>query len=147
MKTKIILALALVFSTVVHGQTFYHCTKDGKKIISDQPCGIGAKEQKRVDISQMPPINTSQALTESQKQQGQQIDQRNRQQQQIDEQNRQNQIAKQQQEQEINQRVCKDLDRYKNQIISQQRQRSTDWLNSEHKRVNDEMYDRKCKTL
>ena len=89
----------------------------------------------------------SQPITPRQAQQVQQIDQRLNNQKAIEEQNRQYQIAQAQQQKANNQKVCNDLEKYKLGIVAQQRQRSTDWLRGELKRVNDQLYDRKCETL
>ena len=149
MKTQLLaLLIALASIGTSEAQTLYHCIKAGKKVFTDQPCEThGATQQKRIDYQDLPPVNTSRSLTPNEINRSQQLGERLNAQRQADEQQRQQLIAKAQQQEEDNQRVCKELDRYKNQIIAQQRQRNTDWLNAEHKRINDEMYDRKCKTL
>lgn len=147
MKTTHFLLALLVASmtTTVNAQTFYHCTKNGKKLISDQPCDEqGAKEQKRVNVQDMPPLNTTQSLSAGQVQQSQQIDRRMQQQKIVNTQQMQYDQARQQEAKQNNDKVCADLWRYKEQIIAQQRRMNSDWWNAEHRRVNDDIYKRNC---
>ncbi|MBK8744154.1 hypothetical protein [Propionivibrio sp.] len=150
MKLPMLLLTSLIVavSMTVNAQTIYHCTKNGKKVMSDQPCEHqGAIEQRRVDVQDMPPLNTSQPLTPGQIQQSQQIDQRLQQENVVSEHKRQYEKAKIAQDQANNQKVCDDLERYRKQVIDQQRVNNNDWWNAEHRRVDDEMYKRGCKTL
>ena len=149
MKRLSILLLAFGFQTgVVNAQTLYHCIKSGKKVFTDQPCEVqGATQQKRVDYQDLPPVNTSRSLTQNEINRSQQLGERLNAERQADERQRQKLIAKAQEEERTNQWACNQLEAQKKRVISRQRQYSTDALNEEHKRINDEMYARKCKTL
>ena len=149
MKTPLI-ALLIASATIGtgHAQTLYHCVKAGEKVFTDQPCEAhGATQQKRVEFLDLPPINTSRSLTPSEINRSQRLDERLKSQRQADERQRQHLIAQAAEQEKHNQWACNQLDSLKKRVISQQRQFSTDALNAEHKRINDEMYDRKCKTL
>lgn len=147
---SLLLALLIASPTIGtgHAQTLYHCIKAGKKVFTDQPCETqGATQQKRVDYEELPPVNTSRSLTSNEINRAQQIGQRLNAERQADEQQRQQLIVQAAEQEKSNQWACSQLEAQKKRVISRQRQFSTDSLNAEHKRINDEMYDRKCKTL
>jgi hypothetical protein len=145
MKRFIFLLFGTAFAVTVSAQSIYYCTKNGKKIVTDQPCeNHGASQSKRVDYQEMPPLTITQGLTDSEKRKGQALTERlNREDRQYLQAKKYEQ-AKLQSQKSNNERVCSELWRYKEQIVSHLRYRSTDYWNSEHRRVNDEIYRREC---
>lgn len=142
------LFLLLLIPAISSAETIFYCMRDGRKVISDQPCADQkAREVKRIDGADLPPINTSKALSTSDRQRARDFDAR---QQQEDEQNRQNEAQRQNQAQQSaaasqdKAAYCDLLYRRKADIVSAQRFRSSDSLNEEHKRVNDEIYRLRC---
>lgn len=142
----VFVALICLFSSVALSQsTFYHCVKNGQKLISDQPCeNFGAEESKRVRASEMPPLNTTQGLTKNERQRGQAVSNRLR----IEEQQHRNkqeyQKSKAEKEKKIIEKQCADLWRYKEQIVASQRRGNSDYWNAEHRQVNDKIYRLNC---
>ena len=110
----ILVFLCFSSSAALSQPVFHHCLKDGKKFLSDRPCeSFGLKEDKRVPVSEMPPINTAQGLTEKDRQLGQAISERLKRddrQQRIEQ---QGQRSKEAEEKRLNERTCADLWRRK----------------------------------
>ena len=132
------LFLVLFSSAALSQSTFYHCTKDGKKIISDQPCAdLGAKETRQVKVKDMPPVNTVSGMSQSERTRtvG------NWRQQRMSEPRRQSSRSF---EKEEKARQCADLASRKNDVVNQQRQHSNQWLNDLHRSINDKIFELKC---
>lgn len=145
---RFIILACLLFSTVVNAQTIYVCDKAGKRIMSDQPCDkLGATINHIRTPESYAPLTTVVGLTPGQQQKSNEIKFRH-------DQNE----AKWKAEREASRRateradaensvICNRLNTEKINIVSQLRQNSTQWLNDRHRQVNDEMYQRRCKTL
>ncbi len=123
----------------------YHCVKDGKKILSDQPCPVfGSNETKRIRYVDLPPVNTVQPVTPEQRVQSQKVTERINVEEVQARQKREYEQAKAEEDKRLVEKQCADLWRYKDSIVAQQRRGNNDWWNSEHRRVNDEIYRLKC---
>ncbi|MFT3959969.1 hypothetical protein [Propionivibrio sp.] len=145
MKTFLAVLFGLFSSAALSQSAIYHCVKNGKKIFSDQRCEEqGANETKRVNAQDMPPVNTTQVLTNDQRQQGQYLKDR------LNSADRQFQDQRERDRREAakvkrdNEKTCKLLWEEKKQIIDWQRTRNSDELNRRHREVNDEIYRLKC---
>ena len=141
-------SLIIIFGAMIgaaNAQTVYYCNKAGKKIITDQPCDKhGAAQTKSVTSQEMPPLNVSQGLSQKEKQKGQAVTERLKREDSQFQQEREQQKARDQEQRRNNERVCAQLWRYKERIIAQQRAMNSEYWNSEHRRVNDEIYRREC---
>lgn len=143
MKKWVLSVLFTFYSVAALSQsTFYHCTKGGKKIISDQPCQEqGATETKRVNSKDLPPLNTTQGMSQEQRQKTVEGWQNQRL---ADERQRQQAVSQAARQDQGKQRQCDDLWKEKQSIVAQQRRGNNQWLNDQHRRVNDRMYELKC---
>jgi hypothetical protein len=144
---KVLFAVFLgVFSSAALSQyVIYHCVKNGKKIVSDQKCeDQGAAETKRVNAQDMPPVNTTQVLTNDQRWEGYYLKNRlnSADREFLDQ--RQHDRAVAAQSKRDNEEACKSLWREKDRIIAQQRTHSNDHLNRRHREINDEIYRLNC---
>ena len=143
MKTTYLLpALAVLAITSADAQeVFYHCMKDGKKLVADRPCHeLGAREQKRVDPADLTPLSTSQSLTPSERARSQALDQRLRNEDQHYQARRQAAV----QQADSKKQECDSLHEVKASIVAQQRAWSSDYLNQRHREVNDKIYRLGC---
>jgi hypothetical protein len=145
MKKAFFMIFVTILAIPAYSQVFYHCVKDGEKLVSDRPCErFGATENKRVRTVDMPPINAIQPLSEKERLRAQAITghQKRNEQEHIEQKKYQKQKAED--DKRLNNKKCADLWRYKNQIVASQRKLNSEWLNSEHRRVNDEIYRLNC---
>jgi len=148
MHTKILGLCFLLASVAVNADSFFYCTKNGKKIVTDRPCAeLGAQQTKRVESENMPALNTVRGLTQGDLNESQAIDARN-------EQDYQSRQARRQEQQALaseNKAVCKSLQQEKDSITAAQRMPNTmQSLNYYRERlleVNNELYRLRCETL
>ena len=143
MKTTFLLPIlaVLALSDVNAQAIFYHCIKDGKKLVADRPCDeLGAREQKRVDPAELTPLSTSQSLTPSERARAQTLDQR------LKNEDRHYQARRQAtaQQADSKKQECDSLYELKASIVAQQRSWSSDYLNQRHREVNDKIYRLGC---
>ncbi|MDR2113626.1 MAG: hypothetical protein LBQ62_11125 [Candidatus Accumulibacter sp.] len=137
--------LCLSSSVALPQSIIYHCMKDGKKLVSDQPCEkFGSEEKKRVRSSQMPPLNTAQGLTKNERKHGQAVTDRLRNEEWQRRAIREYQESEAAEERKRNEKKCSDLWYYKEQIINQQRRKNDEYWNEEHRKVNDEIFHLNC---
>jgi hypothetical protein len=145
MRIAFSLIAGLFLAVPAYSQVFYHCTKDGKKLVTDRPCErFGATENKRINANDMPPLNTSKSLSENEKRQGQVVTDRLNQSGREHIQQRTYEKQKAAEEKKITEKKCADLWRYKQELVEKQRKRNSEWLNKEFRRVNDEIFRLNC---
>ena len=115
----------------------FYCTKDGKKIISDRTCEIhAAREQKRIDGRDLPPLNVTQELTQGQKDEAKSLDARMKKQAQVrDDQQRKEEeqaagLQKKQKMQDQNIRTCLGLEKKRYGLIEALQEKNPPYLNS-----------------
>ena len=143
MKKFLVLFLVLFSSVALSQSTFYHCTKDGKKIISDQPCAdLGAKETRQVKVKDMPPVNTVSGMSQSER--SRTVESWQHQRMSGDRQSQSTTSRARLNEEEEKVRRCADLAKQKNDVAAQQRQRNNSWLNDLHRFVNDKIFEFRC---
>ena len=118
-------------------ETVFYCTKDGKKIISDRPCEIhAAREQKRIDGQDLPPLSVTQELTQGQKDEAKSLDARMKKQAQVrdDQQRKEEERAADQQKkqkmQDLNIRRCLGLERKRYGLIEALQEKNPTNINS-----------------
>ncbi|WP_263770054.1 hypothetical protein [Propionivibrio soli] len=141
----LVLVMLLCSGSACAQEVIYHCLKDGRKMVTDQPCAdLGAQERKRVNTSDMPPLNTSQGLSVEERQREQGIRERLYREGQQYEQIREQQKAVAAAEERERVRLCDSLWRQKKAVIAQQRAYSSDYWNERHRIVNDRIYELNC---
>ncbi len=120
------LLLASVSAAALSQETFYYCSKNGEMLISDRPCMEGAREVKRVDAEDLPPLNTSQVLTPEERlravrnwEERKEAERR----QEEEEQLRQRAEEKLQLQAQEKQQRCDKLTRWRHSLLAQQRKR------------------------
>lgn len=151
-KPATLAAILILASLTAHADAIYYCNKNGKKIVTDRPCEeFGAQEKRRINPQDLPPLSTSQGLRPDQIEQARQIDQRNQQQAQIDEQQRQAMQRQAQAQQGQKSQICASLESHKQSLIAAQRMpnsmQTLNYYREELRKVNDELYARRCETL
>ena len=141
---RLICLLLAVVPVVCGAESIYYCMCDGRKVVTDQPCGEKSMELKRVDSSALPPINTSNGLTDSERQRAANFDQKFKQQQVVDEELRRVEQARYAANENVRKAFCNDLYIRKSNVVARQRMGNSDALNQEHRQINDDIYRLKC---
>ncbi|MDR1934012.1 MAG: hypothetical protein LBS49_00200 [Candidatus Accumulibacter sp.] len=127
-------------------QIIYYCVKDGNKLISNKPCAeLAATESKRVNAEDLPPLSTMPGLSDNERQRGKTLSERlDRNDPQAPREPQARAEAEASEDQTVNEKKCADLQYYKEHIVALQRAVNNDWLNSEHRRVNEDMSRLNC---
>jgi hypothetical protein len=141
-------ASLFLLASVVSAQDIHVCMKDGKKIMTDQPCErIGAVTKQIRTPDSFRPLTVIGGVTPGERQLMQQYKARDAAENALWEADRARDREAARQQAAANQRRCDQLNAEKNNIVVQLRQNSTQWLNDRHRAVNDEMYRLNCQTL
>ena len=138
MRNRFVLAAIITISGLsANAETMFYCTKDGKNIISDRPCAIhAAREQKRIDGRDLPPLNATQGPTQGQIDEGKRLDERMKLRAQVrdDQQRKEDKLAADQQKkektQEMNIRTCLGLERKRYGLIEALQEKDPPYLKS-----------------
>lgn len=146
MKSIVLLLTSFLMTGATFSQdTIYYCQKGGKKLVSDRPCDEhGAKQTKKVYAEDLYPISSGGGLSPSARVRVQQIDAR------LAKKNVRHKWPSRQQssrlgrELEQKERICAELYRQKENIISRQRVHNTERFNEKHRKVNDQIYKNGC---
>jgi len=138
---------ALAWSEAL-AQTVYYCSQSGKRIITDTPCEKMGMNTKRIrDSSDFQGRTGLGGLTDGEKRMAAEAKQQDQVREAEWQQNKMAEAAEREHSERINDSVCRNLDAEKKQVVAQLRANSTQWLNDRHRKINDEMYRRRCKTL
>ncbi|MDR2112852.1 MAG: hypothetical protein LBQ62_07120 [Candidatus Accumulibacter sp.] len=135
-------------SAALSQQIIYHCEKNGGKLISDKPCAeFTAKESRRVRVEDLPPLSTVPRLPDSERQRLKaRPDRPDRESPRLPRLplfQRETQIEVSE-NQDINEKKCADLQYYKQHVAALRRAVDNEWLNSEHRRVTDDISRLNC---
>lgn len=149
MKNLSIAISLLLACQVANASGVYYCAKDGRKIMTDQPCdSLGANQKKYIRYDEFRPLSTMESPTERDKQQADRFYH--------EEQNRRRPDSGYRPQQanveaEQNKAQCHQLEQQKQAIIAQQRMPQQgsmhDYLRRQREGVDTEIYRRKCETL
>ena len=142
------LLLALYSITALPQTTFYYCQKNGNETISDRPCATqGAREIKRIDAGNLPPVNTTQGTTQDQQQQADQFWERQKEaekQKEAEEQRRQKAEENLRLEKQAKEQRCNELFQRRRAIIDRQNRGDSTLLRNLRVKVNIELQEMKC---
>lgn len=148
MKTGLIFAATLLVTQAANADGIYYCTKNGKKIMTDQPCqNLGANQSKYTAYENLQPLNTMAPPSHNAIQRAKEFDQEQTRRQ-PDQGNQQRQASVQA---EQNKAQCRELEQQKQAIVAQQRMPQQgsmhDYLRRQREGVDAEIYRRQCETL
>lgn len=148
MKTTLAAATLALACCSANAQGIYHCTKNGKKLMTDQPCqAFGADTKKHVRYDDMPPLNTMEPPSQAEIQRARQSSSIQHTQHRSEETNSPQTDVKASQKKA----VCMQLEQEKQQIVSMQRAPQSggthDHLRARREKIEAEIYRRECETM